>query len=69
MNDIAESILFLKTKQKMSYLIQLHWETLFYLTTSRGYSQAVHTCREHSSAVTPYVPPAAQGKPEHCAPA
>lgn len=53
----------------MSYLIQLHWKTLFYLTTSRGYSQAVHTCREHSSAVTPYVPPAAQGKPEHCAPA
>lgn len=44
------------------------WETRLLLTTSRGCSPAAHMSREHSSAMTTCVPPAAQGKPEHCAP-
>ncbi len=56
-------------KQRFPLIFMFSSNYDFLLTTSRGYSPAVHMCREHSSGVTPCAPPAAQEKPEHCVPA
>lgn len=59
-----------KGENAATYCMHINLKNIvvFLLTTSRDYSPAVHMCRVHSSAGTPYVPPVAQGMPEHCAP-